>query len=165
MWEIAFTVFYCTGMLLLCLLAKAEAIRTALTGLWFTMCICIYSYVHTHRVFYLCFHKHVVVDMYFSCNLFSSSCVKSASDSCSFAYTIHEEKWEHFNKASADHSGVCYPTYPAGSRPRMSHFCPGIPEIASEILDRRDISLAERVFSCYLDWQCFSSTLVKKFSL
>lgn len=60
-----------------------HAIRgTALLGLWFTTCI--YWYLHT-QVFYLCFHKHVVVD-----ELFSSSSVKTASGSCSFAYTIHK---------------------------------------------------------------------------
>lgn len=123
------------------------------------MCIHIFICSHT-QVSYLSFHEHVVVD-----RLFSSSSMKSASDSCSFAYTIHEEKWNHFKKASAHHSGVCYAIYPADSRPRISHFCPGIPEIGSEILDRRDISSAERLFSCYLDWQWFSSTLVKKFSL
>lgn len=45
-----------TGVLLLCLLAKADAIRgAALMRLWFPMCVYIYSYVHTHRFFTLAF--------------------------------------------------------------------------------------------------------------
>lgn len=101
-----------------------------------------YIFIYTHtKVFYLCFDKHVVVEQLFSC-----SSVKSASGSRSFAYTMHEEKWKHFKKASADHSDLCFPTCLAGSRPRISQFCPGIPEIASEILDRRDISSDESFF-------------------
>lgn len=66
--------------------------------------VCIHILICSHtQVFYLSFHEHVVID-----RLFSSSSMKSASDSCSFAYTIHEEKWNHFKKASAHHSGVCY---------------------------------------------------------
>lgn len=76
--------------------------------------------------------------------------MKSASDSCSFAYTTHEGKWKHFKKASTDHSGLCFPAYPSGSRRRIPYFCPGIPEVANVILDKRDISSAKRFFSCFL---------------
>lgn len=126
-------------------------------GLWFTMCI--YSQVHT-QIFYLCFHKHVVVN-----KLFSICSMKSASGSCPFAYTIFEENGNTSRKLQLTTQVSVF--LPILLVPGLEHliFVQGLlRQLVKFQTERIYLQLKDFFLATWIG-KFFSSTLVKKFPL